>query len=113
MDARGDSCVALGVARRLQLGLADPAELGYECTLRRVAAEQGGDADGMRRELLELRIELPLAAIAPEVPPLVRAPQPHQLWFTASTLFPSGSRTKAPTYPGWYSDRSPGPPLSR
>src|SRR6266487_3180392 len=72
MDARGDRCVAPGVARRLQLVLADPAELGDERALRRVADEQGGYADGMRRELLELRIELPLAAVAPEVPPLVR-----------------------------------------
>src|SRR5205823_3613675 len=100
MDARGDRVVALEVAWRLQLVLADPAELGDERALRRVAAEQARDADGVRRELLELRIELPLAAVAPEVPPLVRAPRPHRLWFTASTLLPSGSRTKAPTYPG-------------
>jgi hypothetical protein len=63
----------------LQLVLADPAELGDERTLGRVAAEQRGDADAVRRKLLELRMELPLAAVAPEVPPLVRAARPHRL----------------------------------
>jgi hypothetical protein len=62
----------------LQLVLADPAELGDERALGRVAAEQGGDADGVRSELLEQRTELLLAAVAPEVPPLVGAPRSHQ-----------------------------------
>src|SRR5690349_794252 len=113
VDAGGKLLVALGVGPETQLVLANPAELCDDRALRRVAAEQRGDADRVRRELLELRVQLPLAAVAPEVAPLVRAPRPHWLWFTASTLFPSGSRTKAPTYPGWYSTRSPGAPLSR
>src|SRR5207248_529541 len=45
----------------------------------------------------DLRVRLPLAVVAPEVPPLVRAPRPHRLWLTASMLLPSGSSTKAPT----------------
>src|SRR4051794_14216378 len=97
VDARRDLRVALGVARAAQLVVADPAQLGDERALGRVAAEQRGDPHRVRRELLELRVELPFAPVAPEIPPLVRAPRPHRLWFTASTLFPSGSRTKAPT----------------
>jgi hypothetical protein len=68
----------LRVARGIQLVLADPTELGDERALGRVAAEQRGDADGVRRELPELRMELPLAAVTPEIPPLVRAPGSHQ-----------------------------------
>ena len=60
-------------------------------------AEQCRDADAVRLELVQLGRELALSAVAPEVPPLVRAARPQRLWFTASMLLPSGSRTKAPT----------------
>jgi hypothetical protein len=76
---RGDLRVALRVAHALQLVLADPAELGDERALRRIAPQQRGDADRIRRELIELGVELSLAAVAPEVAPIVRAARPHRL----------------------------------
>src|SRR5205085_494658 len=77
VDSRGDLGVALRVRRLPQLVLADAAELGDERALRRVAPEQRRDPDRVRRELIELRVELALAAVPPEVPPLVGAARPH------------------------------------
>jgi hypothetical protein len=59
--------------------LPDPAELGDKRAERRVAAEQRRDPHRMRRELLELRVQIPLAAVAPEVAPLVRVARPHRI----------------------------------
>src|SRR4051812_29046542 len=97
MDAGGELRVALGVAREVQLVLADPAELGHEGALRRIAAEQGRDPYRVGRDPLELRRDLTPAAVPQKAPPLVGAARPHRLWLTASTLFPSGSSTNAPT----------------
>src|ERR1051326_985873 len=97
VDALGEVLVAPRICRRAQLVLTDAAELRHECAQWSVAPEQRRDPHRVRRELRELRIELPLAAVAPEIPPLVGAAGPHRLWLTASTLLPSGSRTKAPT----------------
>jgi len=77
--------------------LADTAELPDDGALGSAAAEQRRDPNRVRRELVELRVQLSLAAVAPEVPPLVRAPRRRRLWLTASMLLPSGSNTKAPT----------------
>src|SRR5579859_7318768 len=57
---------------------ADPAELGDERAQRGAAAEQRRDPDRVRRELVELRVQLALAAVPPEVAPLVGAPRSNQ-----------------------------------
>ena len=86
-DAGRDFLVARRVGRRVEVVLADPAELGDDGAQRRGAAEERRDADGVRRELVELRVQLALAAVAPEVPPLVCAARPQG----ASQPAPSGT----------------------
>ena len=77
MDARCDLFVALRVRRRPQLVLANAPELGDERRPRSRAPEQRRDANGVRRELVELRVKVALAAVTPEVPPLVCATRPQ------------------------------------
>jgi hypothetical protein len=71
------------VDRRGQLvvrpAAADPAELGGDGALRRIAAEQRRDARRVRGEVAEQQLELLEAAVAPEVAPLVCAPRHHRI----------------------------------
>ena len=71
MDAGRDLLVPRGVGGSAELVLADAAKLGDDRAERRGATEQRRDADGVRRKLVELRVQLALAAVAPELPPLV------------------------------------------
>jgi hypothetical protein len=79
VDARRDFLVAGGILGGSELVLADPAELGDDGAQRRVAPEQRRYPDGVRGELVEACVQLPLAAVAPEVAPFVRAPRPHKI----------------------------------
>ena len=65
--------------RAAQLVLANSRELGDERLAWRAAPEQRRDAREVRLVLVEDRRELPLAAVAPEVPPFVGVACRHRI----------------------------------
>ena len=96
MDARCDLFVALRVRPSLQFVLADASEPRRERVPRSGAPEESRDPDGVRRKLVELRVQLTLAALAPEVPPLVCAARSQRANRYSLQPAPIGRSVKAP-----------------
>ncbi len=95
MDPRRDLRVASGVGGHAEVMLANPSELGDNSAERRGTTEERRDPDGVRRELVQLRVQLALAAVAPEVPPLVCAPRPQQNGYAINMLERRTTKSRA------------------
>ena len=77
--ARRARCRAAGSAARRSSCSRMRASSAASASRERAAAEQRGDPRQVRLVLVEERGELPLAAVAPEVPPLVGASRLHRI----------------------------------